>query len=97
MTPTSWPECFTYGTDNRCDAMSLTKPNQELRRNLKNAAAFLEDAAQALFAKAKKLPDAEFLSEMERIGKLNECIDTLQARAEEVKAGRINRHAEQRK
>ena len=77
--------------------MALSRPNQELRRNLKDAAAFLEDAAQALFAKAKKLPDAEFLSEMERIGKLNECIDTLEAYAEEVKAGRINRDAEQRK
>lgn len=35
MTRTSWLGCFTCGTDNRCDAMSLTKPNQELRPNLR--------------------------------------------------------------
>lgn len=77
--------------------MSLTKPNQQLRRDLKEAGALLEDAAQALFATAKTLSDEQFISEMERIGKLNECIDRLEAYAEEVKAGRINRDVEQGK
>ena len=71
--------------------MPLTKPNQELRRDLKSAASALEDAAQDLFREAKTYAEPEFMEAMERIGKLHESMDRLMAYAEEVKAGVITR------
>ena len=71
--------------------MPLTKPNQELRRDLKAAASALEDAAQDLFREAKTYAEPEFLAAMEKIGKLQEHVDRLRAYAEEVKAGRVTR------
>ena len=71
--------------------MSLTKPNQELRRDLKAAASALEDAAHDLFCEAKTYAEPEFLAAMEKIGKLHEHMDRLMEYAEEVRAGRIIR------
>lgn len=71
--------------------MPLTKPNQELRHDLKAAASAIEDAAQDLFREAKTYAEPEFMEAMERIGKLHESMDRLMAYAEEVKAGRIVR------
>ncbi|MBV7523423.1 hypothetical protein KW834_03255 [Pseudomonas sp. PDM29] len=71
--------------------MTLTKPNQELRRDLKAAAFSLEEAALDLFRVAKQRGDAELLEAMETIEKLHEQADRLTAYAEEVKAGRIVR------
>lgn len=61
MTLTSSLGCYTYGMDSRYSAVDLNKPNQQLRRDLKEVAIFLEDAVQALFAKAKVLSDAGFI------------------------------------
>ncbi|SEI17084.1 hypothetical protein [Pseudomonas asplenii] len=72
--------------------MALTKPNQQLRRDLKEAAAILDDAAQDLFREAKTYAEPEFLAAMERIEKLHGCIDKLAGYADEVKAGRIVRN-----
>jgi hypothetical protein len=71
--------------------MSLTKPNQELRRDLKAAAFALEEAALEMFRIAKQRGDTELLEAMETIEKLHEQADRLTAFAEEVKAGRIVR------
>ncbi|MGH8447904.1 hypothetical protein [Pseudomonas sp.] len=71
--------------------MPLTKPNQQLRRDLKAAASTLDDAAHDLFRSAKQCDEAGFLAVMEKIGKLHECIDKLEGYAEEVKVGRIER------
>ncbi|NWE18021.1 hypothetical protein [Pseudomonas sp. P7548] len=71
--------------------MSLTKPNQELRRDLKAAAAILDDAAQDLFRQAKTYAEPEFLAAMEKIGRLQECVDKLDGYAEEVKNGAVRR------
>ncbi|KPU62174.1 hypothetical protein AN403_6225 [Pseudomonas fluorescens] len=71
--------------------MPITKPNQELRRDLKAAAFSLEEAALELFRLAKQRGDAELLEAMETIEKLHEQADRLTAYAEEVKAGRIVR------
>lgn len=71
--------------------MGLTKPNQELRRDLKAAAFSLEEAALELFRLAKKRGDTELLVAMETIEKLHEQADRLTAYADEVKAGRIVR------
>lgn len=71
--------------------MALTKPNQELRRDLKAAASALEDAAHSLFREAKTYAEPEFLVAMEKIGKMHEHMDRLMEYAEEVKVGRVTR------
>ena len=47
--------------------MSLTKPNQQLRRDLKAAASALDDAAHDLFREAKSYAEPEFLIAMAKI------------------------------
>lgn len=71
--------------------MPLTKPNQQLRRDLKAAAFSLEEAALDLFRVAKQRGDADLLEAMETIERLHGQADRLKAHAEEVKAGRIVR------
>jgi len=71
--------------------MPLTKPNQELRRDLKAAASTLEDTAHDLFREAKTFAGPEFLAAMEKIGKLHEHVDRLMEYAEEVRVGRVSR------
>jgi hypothetical protein len=71
--------------------MTLNKPNQELRRDLKAAAHSLEEAALEMFRLAKQRGDTELLEAMETVEKLHEQADRLTAYAEEVKAGRIVR------
>jgi len=71
--------------------MPLTKPNQELRRDLKAAAFSLEEAALDLFRVAKQRGDADLLEAMETIERLHEQADRLKAYADEVKAGVITR------
>ena len=73
------------------DTMPLTKPNQELRRNLKAAAFALDDAAQDLFREAKSYAEPEFLVAMAKIAQLHEHVDRLTMLADEVKAGKIVR------
>ncbi|WDH25067.1 hypothetical protein [Pseudomonas chlororaphis] len=71
--------------------MSLTKLNQDLRRDLKVAAFALEEAALDAFSKAQGYKEAEFLVAMEKVSKMHEQADRLKAYADEVKAGRIVR------
>ncbi|PXX59492.1 hypothetical protein SAMN05660489_04517 [Pseudomonas sp. LAMO17WK12:I10] len=71
--------------------MSLTKLNQDLRRDLKAAAFALEEAALDVFSKAQGYKEAEFLVAMEKVSKMHEQADRLKAYADEVKAGRIVR------
>ncbi|UXL40069.1 hypothetical protein N7D90_07875 [Pseudomonas fragi] len=71
--------------------MALTKPNQQLRRDLKATAFALETAALEMFHKAQAGGEAEFLEAMKLVGELHELADKLAGYAEEVKAGRIVR------
>ena len=71
--------------------MPLTKPNQELRRDLKAAAFSLEEAALDLFRVAKQRGDADLLEAMETIERLHEQADRLKAYADEVKTGVITK------
>ncbi len=74
--------------------MSLTKPNQQLRRDLKDTAFALESAALEMFHKAQGSDDAGFLEAMKQVGKLHELADRLKGYADEVKAGRVTRTKE---
>ena len=57
--------------------MPLTKPNQQLRRDLKDAAFALESAALEIFHKAKGGEEAQFLEAMKRVGELHDLADRL--------------------
>lgn len=78
-------------TSRKLHPMPLTKPNQELRMNLKAAAFALDDAAQELFREAKGYAEPEFLIAMAKIAQLHEHVDRLTMLADEVKAGKIVR------
>ncbi|TRO31725.1 hypothetical protein EQ845_22240 [Pseudomonas putida] len=74
--------------------MPLTKPNQQLRRDLKDAAFALESAALEIFHKAQGGEEAQFLVAMKPVGELHELADRLTGYGEEVKAGRVTRTKE---
>lgn len=78
--------------------MPLTKPNQELRRDLKAAAATLKWSGVDLFGVAKRLltiGDDQGANELMRIAlALQETEDRLEGYSEEVKSGRVKRDAD---
>lgn len=71
--------------------MGLTKPNQQLRRDLNAAASTLDDLAHELYRTAQGSSDEVAIALLERIGRLHQQIDQLRAYADEVKVGRIVR------
>lgn len=79
--------------------MPLTKPNQELKRDLKEAAALLKWSAVDLFTISKRLLDAGDeigAAELMKIALSYQAIeDKLVSYADEVKSGRVKRNAEQ--
>lgn len=74
--------------------MPLTKPNQQLRRDLKDAAFALESAALEIFHKAQGGEEAQFLEAMKRVGELHELADRLVGYGDEVKMGKISHSAD---
>lgn len=77
--------------------MSLTKPNQQLRRDLKAIASNLEESCIDLSKLAEKLSDADAIALMGLVGTLYEEADRLVGYADEVKAGLISRTSKQTK
>lgn len=79
--------------------MSLTKPNQELHRDLNEVAAVLKWSGVDLFTASKRLLDAGDeigAAELMKIAVSYQTIeDKLVSYADEVKVGRIKRNAEQ--
>ena len=71
--------------------MPITKPNQQLRRDLKAIAFNLEQSCIDLGKLAEKLSDADAIALMGLVGTLYEEADRLVGDADEVKAGRIVR------
>jgi len=71
--------------------MPLTKPNQQLRRDLKAIAFNLEQSCIDLGKLAEKLSDADAITLIGLVGTLYEEADRLVGYADEVKAGRISR------
>ncbi|NWC92604.1 MULTISPECIES: hypothetical protein [unclassified Pseudomonas] len=74
--------------------MSLTKPNQQLRRDLKAIASNLDQSCVDLGKLAEKLSNADAIALMGLVGTLYEEADRLVGYADEVKIGRIKRAAE---
>jgi hypothetical protein len=77
--------------------MPLTKPNQQLRRDLKAIASNLEESCIDLGKLAEKLSDADAIALMGLVGTLYEEADRLVGYADEVKAGLISRTSKQTK
>ena len=71
--------------------MSLTKPNQQLRRDLKAIASNLEESCVDLGKLAERLSDADAIALAGLVGTLYEEADRLVGYADEVKAGQICR------
>ncbi len=75
--------------------MTLSKPNQQLRRDLKEAAATLKWAGVDMFGVAKRMlanGDEQGANELMKIAfSFQETEDKLAGYAEEVRAGRIAR------
>lgn len=75
--------------------MDLTKPNQQLRRDLKEAAALLKWAGVDLFGVAKRMlasGDEQSAHDLMKIAiSFQEVEDKLAGYADEVKAGQIHR------
>ncbi|WP_339506281.1 hypothetical protein [Pseudomonas sp. EA_15y_Pfl1_P102] len=75
--------------------MALTKPNQQLRRDLKEAAALLKWAGVDLYVVSKRMMaagDEQGAMELMKIAtSLQETEDKLAGYADEVKAGSIIR------
>lgn len=71
--------------------MSLTKPNQQLRRDLKDIAFNLEQSCIDLVKLAEKLSDADAIALMGLVGTLYEEADRLVGYTDEIKVGRITR------
>lgn len=71
--------------------MSLTKPNQELRRELKALGLDIEQAADEVLRITKDCRDVEVAAVLKLIAKLYEDADRLAALADEVKSGAIVR------
>ncbi|MBC3254365.1 hypothetical protein HU733_02575 [Pseudomonas paralactis] len=71
--------------------MALTKPNQQLRRDLKAIAFNLEHSCIDLVKLAEKLSDADAIALMGLVGTLYERADRLAGYAEEVSARQITR------
>ena len=96
-TPTSWLGCSMYGMDNRYKAMALTKPNKQLRRDLKEAAALLKWAGVDLYVVSKRMMaagDEQGAMELMKIAmSLQETEDKLAVYSAEMRAGRILRNA----
>ena len=71
--------------------MSLTKPNQDLRRELKALGFSLAQAASDVLNITKDCRDVEVAAVLKLIAKLYEDADRLAALADEVKVGQITR------
>ena len=75
--------------------MPLTKPNQDLRRDLKQAASLLKWSGVDLLQAARKLSEAGQEDDAQELLKIamsfQEVEDKLAGYAEEVKAGTISR------
>ncbi|WP_053159051.1 hypothetical protein [Pseudomonas protegens] len=78
--------------------MPLTKPNQELRRDLKEAAALLKWSGVDIMQVATRLSEAGLVDDARNLMKIaasfQEVEDRLAVYAEEVKSSRITRAAE---
>jgi hypothetical protein len=71
--------------------MPLTKPNQDLRRELKTLGFAIEQAADEVLRITKDCQDIDVAAVLKLIAKMYERADRVAALADEVKEGAITR------
>lgn len=71
--------------------MTLTKPSQQLRRELKDLGLDLEQAASEVLNITKDCRDVDAIAVLKLIAKMYEHADRVAALADEVKVGQITR------
>ena len=71
--------------------MSLTKPNQQLRRELKDLGLDLEQAASEVLNITKDCRDIDAIAVLKLIAKMYEHADRIAALADEVRDGKVTR------
>lgn len=98
MTRTSWRGCFMCGTGSQYEPMDLTQPNQQLRRDLEEAATLLKWSGVDLMQAAVRLSEAGQEDEAKELLKIaasyQDIEDRMAGYAEAVKSGQIIRSAE---
>ena len=71
--------------------MPLTKPNQQLRRELKDLGLDLEQAASEVLNITKDCRDIDAIAVLKLIAKMYEHADRIAALADEVRDGKVTR------
>lgn len=69
--------------------MGLSRPNQQLRRELQLLARQTDEATHRLWLIGKTLPDDKLVELMSAVVLLQDCVDRARALADRVKAGEI--------
>ena len=69
--------------------MGLSRPNQQLQRELRNLADQCDEASHLLWLISKTLPDEKLVSLMSAVVLIHDCVDRANALADRVKAGEI--------
>ncbi|WP_425318427.1 hypothetical protein [Pseudomonas nitroreducens] len=70
-------------------AVGLSRPNQQLRRELREIAAQSDEAACLVGRIARALPDGQFVELMSAVTLMYDCVDRAKVLAERVKAGEV--------
>jgi uncharacterized membrane protein len=70
-------------------AVGLSRPNQRLRRELRDIASRADEAAYLIGQVAKTLPDEKLTELMHAVGMVYDCVDRAKVLAERVNAGEV--------
>lgn len=69
--------------------MGISRPNQQLRRELKVLARQSDEAAHLIWLVAKTLPAEKLVEVMSAVVLIHDCVDRANALADQVKGGQI--------
>lgn len=91
MRPTSRRACSSSGMPTWCNAMPLTKPNQQLHQELKDLGAGLDEAAEEVLRITKDCRGVDATAVLMLIARLYKDGDRIAALADEVRDGKVTR------
>lgn len=91
MRPTSRRACSSSGMPTWCNAMPLTKPNQQLHQELKDLGTGLDEAAEEVLRITKDCRGVDATAVLMLIARLYKDGDRIAALADEVRDGKVTR------
>jgi hypothetical protein len=91
MRPTSRRACSSSGMPTWCDAMPLTKLNQQLHQELKDLGTGLDEAAEEVLRITKDCRGVDATAVLMLIARLYKDGDRIAALADEVRDGKVTR------